>query len=511
MDDKTNELIIREFMDLCYKSDEGKPCKSIFFCASQKHARHMKRIFGKIIPILSNDVQVITSSMDRAEDEVKRFQLQSEPRIALSVGMLDTGVDIPEVCNLVFVKPVFSSIRFWQMIGRGTRNLNACKHPEWLPDRGKNDFFVFDFQVGGHSNLEYHKFNVSKEKRPTKDVISRIFENRVKLLHKPLDVEQKRLISDKILASLDDLDPESFVVRERLSTLDKIKGESFNLQKYVKELLDEITPLMIFNQGKNVNISSFVLQTEKLFGYVLDRRIDKIEDIRQYVQEMCENILQRDNLTDISDNRDKIISVLQEEFWDDLTFNDVEFLVIEIAPLMRYYEPSPKKIIQIDAPDIVLTRRTYEKEIKEDEELKLFLEESPIVKKIKDGEGITSHELLELEVQLSSLRPGLTIENVQKYQKKDFLVFLHDIIGLTHEYDPKEMIEKRFDKYIVEKSDYTSKQLEFLHLLKKVFSDRKHIEITDFGKPPLSEEHPLDYFQIDDLKVIIKKCNEIKM
>jgi type I restriction enzyme R subunit len=68
----------------------------------------MKDNFGKLFPNLSNDVQVITSNMDRAEDEVLRFQLQSEPRIALSVGMLDTGVDIPEVCNLVFVKPVFS-------------------------------------------------------------------------------------------------------------------------------------------------------------------------------------------------------------------------------------------------------------------------------------------------------------------------------------------------------------------------------------------------------------------
>jgi len=94
MDDKTNELIIREFMSLCYKSDEGKPCKTIFFCASRRHAQHMKDIFGKLFPNLSSDVQVITSNMDRAEDEVKRFQLQSEPRIALSVGMLDTGVDV---------------------------------------------------------------------------------------------------------------------------------------------------------------------------------------------------------------------------------------------------------------------------------------------------------------------------------------------------------------------------------------------------------------------------------
>lgn len=511
MDDKINELIVREFLASCYTSDEGKPCKSIFFCASQRHAKHMKRIFGMVSPRLSNDVQVITSEMYRSEDEVRRFGLQSEPRIALSVGMLDTGVDIPEVCNLVFVKPVFSHIRFWQMIGRGTRNLNACKHHEWLPNRDKDDFLIFDFKIGGHSNIYYHEFTASKERSSRKDVITRIFENRVNLLEKPLDEDQKKIITEKIIASINELDKESFVIREKLPTLEKIKGEYFNLQNYVKDLLEKVAPLMIFGQGKNVNVSSFILQTEKLFGCVLDRKKDQIQNIRQYVQEMCENILRRDNLTEIKENRENIIRVFQEDFWEDITFNDVEFLVLRIAPLMRYYEPDPKKIIQIDAPDIVLLREKYEKEIKEDEELKNFLKENPLIKKIRDGEGITSPELVELELELSSLRPGLTIENVQKYQNMDFLLFLRKIIGLTQKYDPKELIEYEFDRYIIAKTQYNSKQIGFLLVLKKVFSNRKRIELSDLAKPPLSNEHPLDLFQIEDLKVIIEKCNKIKM
>ncbi|MDH5686350.1 MAG: DEAD/DEAH box helicase family protein [Candidatus Bathyarchaeota archaeon] len=511
MDEKINELIIREFLSNCYRSDEGKPCKSIFFCASQRHAKHMKKIFGMVSPRLSNDVQVITSEMYRASDEVRRFGLQSEPRIALSVGMLDTGVDIPEVCNLVFVKPVFSHIRFWQMIGRGTRNVDACKHPGWLPNRDKNDFLIFDFKIGGHSNIYYHEFTVSRERSSTKDVITRIFENRVKLLRKSLDDNQKRIITEKIIASLDELDKESFIVREKLPILEKIKGESFNLRNYVKELVEEITPLMIFGHGKNVNVSSFILNVEKLFGYVLDQKHDQIENIRQYVQEMCENILQRDNLTDIRENRENIIRVLQEGFWEDLTFYNVEFLVVHIAPLMKYYEPDPNKIIQIDAPDVVLIRETYEKVAKEDEELQAFLKENPLVKKIREGEGITSSELVELELQLSSLRPGLTIDNVQKFQKVDFLSFLRKIIGLTHKYDPRELIEYEFDKYVLAKTEYNSKQLEFLLVLKKVFANRKRIELSDFADPPLSNEHPLDYFRIEDLKLIVEKCNKIKM
>lgn len=511
MDDKTNELIIREFMKMCYKSDEGKPCKSIFFCASVRHAKHMKKIFGKVFPNLSNDVQVITSDMDRAEDEVVRFQLESEPRIALSVGMLGTGVDVPEVCNLVFVKPVFSHIRFWQMVGRGTRNLNACKHPEWLPNREKHEFLIFDFEIGGHSNIQYHEFTASKERIGTKDVMTRIFENRINLLKKPLDEHQKQIISEKILESINALDMDSFIVREKMDTINKIKNASFNLENYLNELMNEIAPLMIVGQGINVNISSFILRTEKLFRYILDRNTDKIADTRLYVQEMVENILQRDNLTEIRENREHIMRVFQDKFWEDLTFDDVEFLVKIIAPLMKYYQPNPRKIIQIDAPDMVMSRTEYEKEVKEDEELKRFLESNPLVEKIKDGEGITSHELVQLELELSSLRPELTVENIQKYQKKDFFVFLREIMGLMHEYDPKELIERKFDEYIIANTEYNSRQLEFLRLLKKIFAERKHIEITDLGKPPLSEEHPLDYFKIEELKEIIKKCNEIKM
>ncbi|MEE8423181.1 MAG: DEAD/DEAH box helicase family protein, partial [Thermodesulfobacteriota bacterium] len=184
MDDKTNELIIQEFMARCYKSDEGLPCKTIVFCASQRHAKRMKEIFGKLFPNLGNDVKVITSEFYRAQDEVRRFKLNSEPRIALSVGMLDTGVDIPEVCNLVFVKPVFSHVRFWQMVGRGTRNQKSCKHKEWLPDREKKDFLIMDFTVGEHSNVLFHEFNETKERVPSRDVLTRIFMNRVNLLTK---------------------------------------------------------------------------------------------------------------------------------------------------------------------------------------------------------------------------------------------------------------------------------------------------------------------------------------
>ena len=511
MDNKTNELIIREFMSHCYKSDEGIPAKSIFFCASQRHAKFMKKMFGKMFPYLSSDVQAITSSMSRAEDEVKRFKNESEPRIALSVGMLDTGVDVPEVCNLVFIKPVFSSVRFWQMVGRGTRNLKACEHPEWLPNRHKNDFLIMDFAIGGHSNIHTHNFTKTNERKVQDSVITKIFKNRVELLKKRMDKQQRKIIDDKILDSIESLDENSFIVREKIPTISKIKNDKFNLKQYIEDLRIEIAPLMILEPGDSSKVASFILKTEKLFAFILDGKKGEVLNIKSYVHEMCPNILEKSNLTEIKENKDNILRVFQDNFWEDLTFDDVEFLIKEIAPLMRYYEPERGIIVQSDVPDYVINRETFEKEIIEDEELKKFLADNLVVKKIKDGEGITSLELLELEKQLNELKPGLTIDNIQNYQQKDFFTFIREILDLSFEEDPKELIEKRFDEYIIKDQVYNRQQLEFIILIKKIFSDRKRIELTDFASPPFEEERPLDLFEVDDLKEIITKINDIHM
>ncbi len=133
------------------------------------------------------------------------------------------------------------------------------------------------------------------------------------------------------------------------------------------------------------------------------------------------------------------------------------------------------------------------------------------MQKIKDGEGINSKELLKLEEELCILNPVITIDNIQRIQKKDFIVFLYEIIGLSYQEEPKALIEREFDRLIIEEWQYNSKQMEFLRFLKKVFADKKRIELEDFAKPPLSNDNPLDIFQLSDLEDIVTKLNEIKM
>ena len=275
---------------------------------------------------------------------------------------------------------------------------------------------------------------------------------------------------------------------------------------------NEIAPLISLNPGKSPLIASFILQVEKLFRYILDNNKEGINKVQEYVNERMENILQKDNLDSVQEKKEDIMKVFQESFWDDLTFPDVEFIIIELSPLMVHYEKNPKRMLQVDAPDLVIKVEEFKKEVKVDEELIKFLETNPLVNKIKKGEGITPEELLKLEKQLSALRPEITIENVQRIRKIDFLLFIREILGLKQEYDPKVLIEREFDKHIIEKNqNYTSAQIKFLQILKKVFARTKHIELKDFTVPPLSNERPLDKFQASQLQEIVLECNKIKM
>ena len=129
-------------------------------------------------------IQVITSSTERVRDGsygaglITKFKQNDLPRIAVSVDMLDTGIDVPEVVNLVFMKPVQSRIKLWQMIGRGTRNQEACKYHDRLPDGKKTEFKIIDFWENDFDKKEDAKVPIDVP------VLVGVFNTRLKILER---------------------------------------------------------------------------------------------------------------------------------------------------------------------------------------------------------------------------------------------------------------------------------------------------------------------------------------
>ncbi len=173
----TVDYVLTQLMENGYRVNDGTMIgKTIIFAYNHKHAVFIAKRFNALYPDLGPDFcRVIDNYEEYASNLLVRFKDPTKlPQIAVSVDMLDTGIDVPEIVNLVFFKPVHSKIKFWQMIGRGTR---LCENL-YGPGKDKKDFIIFDY----YRNFEY--FNVNSEgAKPTKSmsVVQTLFNLRTDL------------------------------------------------------------------------------------------------------------------------------------------------------------------------------------------------------------------------------------------------------------------------------------------------------------------------------------------
>ncbi len=510
-DKKTNDLIVQEFMNRCYKTEDDKPCKTIFFCVNVKHAEKLKERFDKLYPNLCDEVSIIVSNKDRYMDEVNRFIKDSSPRIALSVGVLDTGIDLPEIMNLAFVTPVFSHIRFWQMLGRGTRSFSACKNKSWLPLKEgihtKEDFRIFDFKFGDFSNVKQHQLESTDKARITEDTKVKIFNKEVDLLEKKLAEDEKKIIETRIIEDINKIDRKSFIVKPKEEIIKKVVSKKFDLKQHIEDLKKEIAPLIKFTDFGDGRVQTFISHCVDLFSYVKENDTESIMQEQDFLLERIENVWSS-NLQVVRQKHDKIMKVMQDKFWNELTFADIDFLIREIAPLMKYYEPQRKKILKVDAPDLTRSVEQFKMPEKEDPILE-EIKNNPLMKKMAE-KGVTWKELFEIEKQLREKNSAWTIENIQK--REDFVLFLRSILELKDLPDPQEMIKNEFEKMIVENNkEYNAEQIKFLRLLEKFFAFNKHLTPKDLTNHPLAEENPLDKFSSEQLKEIVTKVEKIRI
>ncbi len=173
----TNRMILRNLMENGIKNRDGSHVgKSIIFARNHNHAVLLRNLFEEMYPQFGSTFCSIIDNYDpRAEDLIDDLKDINNPlTIAISVDMLDTGIDIEELVNLVFAKPVKSYVKFWQMIGRGTR---LC--PDLFgPGEDKTAFQIFDHW----GNFEWfdEKYTPT-DVAPTKSLMQLLFESRMQL------------------------------------------------------------------------------------------------------------------------------------------------------------------------------------------------------------------------------------------------------------------------------------------------------------------------------------------
>lgn len=528
----TNEAIVKEFIENCIRDRAGTlPAKSIFFAITKQHAKRLWEAFEKLYPEYKGELaRIIVSEDPRAQDSLKEFEVDDLPRVAVSVDMLDAGVDIPEVCNLVFAKPVFSKIRFWQMIGRGTRNDAICNYKDRLPNGRKEEFLIFDCW----SVFDWFGMHPEgREAKPSEAVPAKIFLVRLQQLQhfqKKKDFKNAEGVKQKLLQDIKALPQESVAVKERSRDIELALSpklwDRVGLDP-IEFLKTKMTPLMRYTVGLEPNEASFMQKCEQLSLAILTENQAEIDRLMEDIGQML-NCLPL-TIREVRDKQYLLDKVLSKSFWRNPTYEDAQMLLTEFGQLMKYKTPEPRPTIILDIDDIVERREIieygpltapkaeYVKDYRQkvEERIKKLAEEHPTINKIKQDEVLTEQDLHNLEKTLNSPELYVTEEILQKVYKqhKGTLVqFIKKILGLYEFPDPEKKIEEAFKTFMVEKNYLNADQVNFLRTVQTVFTKKHHIGYSDLFEPPFTfwPNAPLPLFQKDEIDDVLTMCHSLE-
>ncbi len=507
----TNSLIVREFMEECIKDDNGVlPGKTIFFCISKAHARRMEEIFDALYPEYKGELaKVIVSEDPRVYGKsglLAQFARNDMPRVALSVDMLDTGIDIREITNLVFGKPVFSYTKFWQMIGRGTRLLEKSKLKPWCTK--KDTFLILDCW----DNFEYFKINPRGElPKPQIPLPVRLFGLRLDKIEKAGELNEFETQSKEVLKlkkQIAELPQNSIVIKDAQFELQRLEDENFwNSISYEKlEFLRTVVkPLFRTVSGADFAAMRFEKDIVEVSLAKLSKEEDKFNTIRDsIIEEISELPL---SINKVAVEEQLIRQSQTNHYWATITEEKMDELIEKLSPLMKLRDSlvTPLTPAKFDLKDLINTKEYVEfgpqhealsvgkyRELVE-QKIQELTNSNPLLQKLKHGQSLTDAEAEQLAEQLHNEHPHITLDLLRRIydnRKAQLTQFIKHILGLEVLKSFTETVSGSFDSFIAEHSYLTSRQLQFLELLRSFVLEKGELEKKDLIHSPFTMIHP---------------------
>jgi type I restriction enzyme, R subunit len=451
--------------------------KTIVFAKSKAHAAYVEKRFDENYPHYKGAfARTIVSGDSYSHTLLDDFSTPEKlPQIALSVDMLDTGIDIPEIVNLVFFKIVRSKTKFFQMIGRGTR----LRPDLFGPGQNKQFFYIFDFC----ENLEFFKQDAKGVEGSAQESLgTKIFRARVELLDKfrhlepgdesirELDVE----ISETLRQQIKAMNVDNFVVRPHREVVEKFRepavweelspDEFEELDYVLAGLPNELEPED--ETAKRFDLVMLKLQLTRLTGDL------SFVKLRNQVKEIASRLEEKRTIPMVREQLELILDLQQDEYWADITLPMLEDVRKRLRDLVGFMDKKQRKLIYTDfedelgpiregdyvAPAPGVNIEQYKKKVLN------FLKahESHIaLQKLKRNVPITATDLGELERILFQTDGLGTREDFEKaYGKQEHLgLFVRKIIGLD-----KQAAKRAFSVYL-EKKPLTANQIRFIDLI----------------------------------------------
>ncbi len=532
----TNTLIVREFMEECIKDSNGVvPGKTIFFCSSKAHARRMEEIFDKLYPEFNGELaKVLVSDDPRVYGKgglLDQFTNNDMPRIAISVDMLDTGIDVREIVNLVFAKPVYSYTKFWQMIGRGTRLLEATKPKPWCTE--KEVFLILDCW----DNFEYFKLEPKgKEVKPTLPLPVRLVGLRIEKIETCIELGLTEIVVsevNKLRHQISQLPQNSVVIKEASAPLAKTNEENFwiNLNNQKLEFLrSDIKPLFRTVSEADFKAMRFERDLLEYSLSSLKQEKDKAETLKAGIVEQIGDLPLSINF--VKQEEPLIRSAQSNQYWVKSTPEELEQSLDELnsklGPLMKFREQlaGPDQV-QLDLADTLHNKEFVEfgpqhesvsisryREMVESLIAELT-ERNPVLKKIKDGVDVSAEEAEALAELLHEQHPHITEEllrQVYKNRKARFIQFIRHILGIEVLKTFPDTVNEAFNQFIQQHTNLNTLQLDFLNLLKSYLIEREKIEKRDLINAPFTVIHPQGIrglFSPAEINEILKLTGEL--
>lgn len=410
-------LVMTQGLSIDYGNKIGK---TIIFAKNHRHAEKILEIFGQEYPHLEGYAKVIDNYLNYAQSAIDEFSDSRKlPQIAISVDMLDTGIDIPEILNLVFFKKVMSKAKFWQMIGRGTR---LC--PNLLDGRDKNKFYIFDFC----GNFEFFRMNKGKSTASMPTVQGAIFNLEFEITYKlqALEYQKKRLIAyrkslvEHMAGKVQELNRDNFAVRQHIKYVDLYSNpDNYTTLTYEDTLTvrSELSPLIEpeKDDAKALRFDALMYGIE--LAYLTGKRYNRGKKDLLKKAEALSGIA---NIPEIMIQAELIEKILHTDYLETAEINEFEHIRESLRDLMKYILNTGHAIYETNFDDEILSLDWREAEL-ENDDLKDY--------KTKAEYYIRRHQNYEAIAKLKRNIP-LTSQDVQALEE-----ILWNEVGTKEEYE----------------------------------------------------------------------------
>jgi type I restriction enzyme R subunit len=537
---ETVDLVIAHLMQQGIKVEGGDRLgKTIIFAKNQAHALFIEERFNKAYANLAGQfARVITHQTGAyAQTLIDDFSKKTmAPHIAISVDMLDTGIDVPEVVNLVFFKQIRSKTKFWQMLGRGTR---LC--PDLFgPGQDKEFFRVFDYC----QNLEFFGANPeTKEASTAKSLSERLFAARLDLVRAlddkhakaggfsaaeqtPFDAgkgapPREDEIRADALKTLQDtvgsLNLDNFLVRQHRRAVEKYqKPEAWQAidEETSSELLDEIAPLPAqrgfgTEEAKRFDLLMFSLQLALLTG---SKRFDAL---KKQLLEIASALEDQTGIPAIAHQAVLIEEIQTDQWWEGVTVPLLELVRLRLRELVQHIEKSKKAVVYSnfadeigDGVEHVLPQVGEADFARFKAKARHFLkahEDHLVLHKLRQGKPLTATDLGELEKMLLDAGIGEAGDIARAREvSQGFGRFVRSLVGLE-----RASVNEAFGEFLAIGAA-TAAQIEFIGMVIEHLTDQGVMDPGLLYEAPFTDLAPTGPDQLFDESQVTQLFSKIE-